>query len=203
MRIPAARPNAMAFTARYAEAHVKPVVSDFDTFTVGSRGRVHGVSSSPPRGYIRLEACATASSPRTRRARERRRHGRRLPLRNCLQAQLITWLLQRTQEILGSLDHNPWTSRWLEALFSLAPLSKNPQCARRGVEEGEREGGLLTRALSEGVFRPFRPLSEDGVHPELPKFGFGDPTSCARREDRPCDSVTCNRAAGTSSLLMW
>ena len=24
---------------RYAEAHVKPVVSDFDTFTVGSRGR--------------------------------------------------------------------------------------------------------------------------------------------------------------------
>jgi len=36
-------PSCALFAARYAEAHVKPVVSDFDTFTVGSRGRAHGL----------------------------------------------------------------------------------------------------------------------------------------------------------------
>ena len=70
--------NPRGLLIAYAEAHVKPVVSDFDTFTVGSRGM----------RYSKLPAD---------------------------QAKLITWLLQRTSEILTSLDHNPWTSRWLEA----------------------------------------------------------------------------------------
>ncbi|CAE7457047.1 P4H11 [Symbiodinium natans] len=101
--------NPRGLLIAYAEAHVKPVVSDFDTFTVGSRGM----------RYSQLPADQALAQK---------------------EAKLITWLLQRTTEILGSLDHNPWTSRWLEVL----------------KKENEKE---------------------DGVHPELPKFGFGDPTS--------------------------
>ncbi|CAE7945165.1 unnamed protein product [Symbiodinium sp. KB8] len=109
--------NPRGLLIAYAEAHVKPVVSDFDTFTVGSRGM----------RYSQLPAD---------------------------QAQLITWLLQRTQEILGSLDHNPWTSRWLEVL----------------KKENEKE---------------------DGVHPELPKFGFGDPTSYQLIADVVAETAPC------------
>jgi len=109
--------NPRGLLIAYAEAHVKPVVSDFDTFTVGSRGM----------RYSQLPAD---------------------------QAKLITWLLQRTQEILGSLDHNPWTSRWLEVL----------------KKENEKE---------------------DGVHPELPKFGFGDPTSYQLIADVVAETAPC------------
>ena len=57
----------------------------------------------------------------------------------------------------------------------------------RGPEEGEREGGALTLAALAPLLRETRGKQfkekrhrdgEDGVHPELPKFGFGDPTSC-------------------------
>ena len=52
----------------------------------------------------------------------------------------------------------------------------------RGPEEGEREGGALTLAARETRGKQFKEKrhrdGEDGVHPELPKFGFGDPTSC-------------------------
>lgn len=71
--------NPRGLLIAYAEKYVKPVVSDFDTFTVGSRG-------------VKYEC---------------------LPLD---QAKLITWLLQNTREVLSSLDHNPWTSRWLDVL---------------------------------------------------------------------------------------
>lgn len=71
--------NPRGLLIAYAEKYVKPVVSDFDTFTVGSRG-------------MKYEALPSD------------------------QAKLITWLLHNTREVLSSLDHNPWTSRWLDVL---------------------------------------------------------------------------------------
>eukprot|EP00434_Breviolum_minutum_P033794 symbB.v1.2.029904.t1/scaffold3322.1/size91521/2 len=85
----------------YAEAMVKPVVSDFDTFTVGSSGMIYE------------------------------------PI--CEQQQaLMRWSLERTEEILHSPSSSGWNTRWLEVL-----------------NEADR----------------------DGFHPEIPEFGFGDPTS--------------------------
>ncbi|CAJ1342150.1 unnamed protein product [Effrenium voratum] len=85
----------------YAEAKVKPVVSDFDTFTIGSRGMVY----EP----ICEEQCA-----------------------------LMRWSLDCTERILRHPGHQGWNSRWLEVL-----------------EKADKEG----------------------FHPEIPEFGFGDPTS--------------------------
>mmetsp|Transcript_35599 Transcript_35599/g.80414 ORF Transcript_35599/g.80414 Transcript_35599/m.80414 type:complete len:755 (-) Transcript_35599:285-2549(-) len=71
--------NPRGLLIAYAEEFVKPVVSDFDTFTVGSKGME----------YEHL-----------------------IPD----QSKLVTWALNHTEAILGSLDHNPWTTRWLEVL---------------------------------------------------------------------------------------
>eukprot|EP00931_Biecheleriopsis_adriatica_P123613 TRINITY_DN9866_c0_g1_i4.p1 TRINITY_DN9866_c0_g1~~TRINITY_DN9866_c0_g1_i4.p1 ORF type:complete len:744 (-),score=157.52 TRINITY_DN9866_c0_g1_i4:31-2262(-) len=71
--------NPRGLLVAYAEAYVKPVVSDFDTFTVGSRNMDY----------------------------------ESLPLD---QAKLISWCLGHTKDILGSLDHQSWNSRWLEVL---------------------------------------------------------------------------------------
>ena len=144
---------------------MKPVVSDFDTFTVGSRGLLapnllEGLScllmpshllrppSYPPScPFIPSfrEACATANCQRIRRARTAMWPARPWPWPSVLlQAKLITWLLQRTQEILGSLDHNPWTSRWLEAQTSAE--KKRLQRLQRQVlkKENEKEAAEQT-----------------------------------------------------------
>ncbi|CAJ1367601.1 unnamed protein product [Effrenium voratum] len=71
--------NPRGLLIAYAEVFVKPVVSDFDTFTVGSKNMV----------YDGLPA---------------------------EQAELIHWLLGHTEDILKSLDHQSWNSRWLEVL---------------------------------------------------------------------------------------
>lgn len=71
--------NPRGLLIAYAEKFCKPVVSDFDTFLVGSYGMVY--------------------EP--------------LPQE---QIELIQWGLRHTEDILNSLDHNPWTSRWLEVL---------------------------------------------------------------------------------------
>lgn len=93
--------NPLGLLVAYAETQVKPVVSDFDTFTVGSRGMSYDL----------------------------------LP-RN--QAELVNWSLLHTEEVLSQPCAKGWTSRWLEVLKSEA---------------------------------------EKGFHPEIPKYGFGDPTS--------------------------
>ncbi|CAE7390187.1 pkaR, partial [Symbiodinium sp. CCMP2456] len=80
---------------------VKPVVSDFDTFTVGSKG-------------MRYE---------------------RLPPD---QMELELWSLDRTREILSQPNSDSWTSRWLKVLSEAA---------------------------------------KQGRKPEVPPYGFGDPTS--------------------------
>ncbi|CAE7522067.1 Prkg1, partial [Symbiodinium microadriaticum] len=80
---------------------VKPVVSDFDTFTVGSKG-------------MRYE---------------------RLPPD---QMELELWSLDRTREILNQPNSDSWTSRWLKVLSEAA---------------------------------------KQGRRPEIPPYGFGDPTS--------------------------
>lgn len=85
----------------YAESSVKPVVSDFDTFTVGSKG----MSYEP----LAPDQC-----------------------------QLANWSLDNTLEILQSPGTSAWNTRWLDVL-------------RRAAEEG--------------------------FHPEVPKYGFGDVTS--------------------------
>lgn len=95
--------NPLGLLVAYAEAKVKPVVSDFDTFTVGSKG----MSYQP--------------TPDN-------------------QVELINWALGHLEDLLNSPDDKAWTSRWLEVL----------------KKENER-----------------------GFHPDLPKFGFGDPTSYA------------------------
>jgi hypothetical protein len=87
----------------YAEEIVMPVVSDFDTFLVGSHGMEYE------------------------------------PLGND-QAQLIQWLLSSTDKVLGEPNkrNSSWTSRWLQHL--------------------KRE-------------------AESGFYPDVPQYGFGDPTS--------------------------
>jgi len=71
--------NPRGLLIAYAEKYVKPVVSDFDTFTIGSMG----MSYEP------------------------------LPPDQC---KLVTFALDQTEKILNSLDHNPWTSRWLNVM---------------------------------------------------------------------------------------
>jgi len=85
----------------YAEEHVKPVVSDFDTFTVGSRRQV----------YERLTS---------------------------EQCDLANWALQHTLEILRQPSIASWNSCWLQVL---------------------------------------KQSSQEGFHPKMPKYGFGDETS--------------------------
>merc|ERR1719316_351151 len=71
--------NPRGLLIAYAEKLCKPVVSDFDTFLVASKGIEYA------------------------------------PLPNEQEA-LIMWGLDHTENILNSLDHNPWTSRWLDVL---------------------------------------------------------------------------------------
>jgi hypothetical protein len=85
----------------YAEASVKPVVSDFDAFLIASRG---------------MEFAELPGA----------------------QAELMNWSLARAEEIIDSPSGASWTTRWLEVL--------------------KRE-------------------SDQGFHPDIPVYGFGDPTS--------------------------
>lgn len=107
--------NPRGLLIAYAEKFVKPVVSDFDTFLVGSRGMQYD----------------------------------QLPID---QAKLVMWTLDHTSKILRSPDHNNWTSRWLTVL----------------KEEGAK-----------------------GFHPEIPKFGFGDPTSYRLIQDVVAETSPC------------
>lgn len=93
--------NPLGLLCAYAETEVKPVVSDFDTFTVGSRGMSYDIL--PPK-----------------------------------QAELVDWSLLHTEEVLSKPGAKGWNSRWLEVLKAEA---------------------------------------DKGFHPEIPKYGFGDPTS--------------------------
>lgn len=95
--------NPRGLLVAYAEKLVKPVVSDFDTFTIASKG----VTYEP------------------------------MPMD---QAELMLWELNHTEQIMKTPDHRDWTSRWIEVM----------------KKEYER-----------------------GWHPNLPKYGFGDPTSYA------------------------
>merc|ERR1719443_960380 len=85
----------------YAEDEVKPVVSDFDTFTVGTVGVE----------YDELTA---------------------------EQVKLVQWSLKHAEEVLAERKSLGWNSRWLNVLKQEA---------------------------------------QKGFHPDLPKYGFGDPTS--------------------------
>ena len=80
---------------------VKPVVSDFDTFTIGSIGMTY----------------------------------EDLPEE---QANLMQWSIEQAKGILSKPNPKSWNSRWLE---------------------------VLHRA------------KQEGFHPEIPEYGFGDPTS--------------------------
>jgi hypothetical protein len=85
----------------YAEQIVKPVVSDFDTFTVGSRGMAYQPLSESQQG-------------------------------------LAMWSLEKTLKILETPADKTWSARWLSVM---------------------------------------KEASDQGFHPEMPKYGFGDPTS--------------------------
>ncbi|CAE8641814.1 unnamed protein product [Polarella glacialis] len=99
--------NPLGLLVAYAEATVKPVVSDFDTFTVGSRG----MNYEP------------------------------VPEK---QAKLALWSLDHASDVIGAPGSKAWTSRWLDVL----------------KEEAQK-----------------------GFHPDIPKFGFGDPTSVGMIDD--------------------
>ncbi|CAJ1407662.1 unnamed protein product [Effrenium voratum] len=94
--------NPLGLLVAYAEAQVLPVVSDFDTFLVGSEGMEY--EPLPPE-----------------------------------QKDLMQWCLDHTADIIGMHQHKAWTSRWLEVLKEEA--------------------------------------SKKGKSPDIPKLGFGDPTS--------------------------
>lgn len=93
--------NPQGLLIAYAEATVKPVVSDFDAFLIASRGMEY--EQLPPE-----------------------------------QAELINWSLQNAADILADPNSSSWSSRWLLIL---------------------------------------RRYAEQGFHPSIPKYGFGDPTS--------------------------
>eukprot|EP00931_Biecheleriopsis_adriatica_P005047 TRINITY_DN106610_c0_g1_i1.p1 TRINITY_DN106610_c0_g1~~TRINITY_DN106610_c0_g1_i1.p1 ORF type:complete len:829 (+),score=157.64 TRINITY_DN106610_c0_g1_i1:27-2513(+) len=110
--------NPLGLLVAYAEQAVKPVVSDFDIFTVGSKGMKY------------------ADLPDKQR-------------------DLVDWELQNAQKVLSEPCSKSWTSRWLDVL----------------TEEAAK-----------------------GFHPDIPKFGFGDPVSVAIVEDvvkvtAPCGAV--------------
>lgn len=107
--------NTLGLLIAYAESSVKPVVSDFDTFTVGSKGfRYAGFPEK--------------------------------------QIELIHWSLKHTKRLLEAPDHKGWTSRWLEVLKQEA---------------------------------------NQGFHPNVPKFGFGDDVSCSLVEDVVHETNAC------------
>jgi len=87
--------NPRGLLIAYAEELCKPVVSDFDTFTVASRGIEY--SALPPD-----------------------------------QQSLIMWGLDHTEKILCSLDHSPWTSRWLEVLKKENEAGFHPKFPKYG-----------------------------------------------------------------------
>eukprot|EP00928_Gymnodinium_smaydae_P061846 TRINITY_DN45825_c0_g1_i1.p1 TRINITY_DN45825_c0_g1~~TRINITY_DN45825_c0_g1_i1.p1 ORF type:complete len:962 (+),score=132.66 TRINITY_DN45825_c0_g1_i1:67-2952(+) len=99
----------------YAEQSVKPVVSDFDTFLVGSKGMEY------------------------------------LPLPND-QVELAKWSLHHTRMILEQPWKGSWTSRWISVI------------------KGEAEKGFA---------------------PEIPKYGFGDPTSYGLVKDVIESTIAC------------
>jgi hypothetical protein len=111
--------NPLGLLVAYEEGKVKPVISDFDTFTVGSRGVSY--APMPPE-----------------------------------QVELIEWSLGHTAELLATPTTAGWMSRWLGVLKSEA---------RRGF------------------------------HPELPKYGFGDPTSYGLIGDVVDCTQVCRRPA--------
>jgi len=93
--------NPQGLLIAYAEAKLKPVVSDFDTFLVGSRGMIY--EELPPE-----------------------------------QAKLASWALDHTVGVLKTPNSKSWNSRWLEVL---------------------------------------KAADEEGFHPQVPKYGFGDAAS--------------------------
>jgi len=107
--------NPRGLLIAYAEQYVKPVVSDFDTFLVGSRGMQY--ETLPP-----------------------------------AQASLVIWMLDQTDALLRTKDHNSWTSRWLSVL---------------------------------------KDANASGFHPEIPRFGFGDPTSYRLIQDVVAETAAC------------
>ncbi|CAJ1429005.1 unnamed protein product, partial [Effrenium voratum] len=107
--------NPLGLLIAYAESAVKPVVSDFDTFTVGSRG----FSYSP------------------------------IPEK---QIELIHWSLKHTEELLQQPTAKGWTGRWLDVLKDEA---------------------------------------NKGFHPTIPKYGFGDETSCSLIDDVVTETSAC------------
>jgi len=107
--------NPLGLLIAYAEAHVKPVCSDFDTFTIGSKGMKY--EATPPQ-----------------------------------QIELVHWALDHTTALLEEPTAKGWTGRWLDVL----------------KEENKR-----------------------GFHPELPKYGFGDPTSYRLIEDVVATTEVC------------
>jgi len=107
--------NSRGVLIAYAEKLVKPVVSDFDTFTIGSKN----ITYEP------------------------------LPAN---QAQLAKWSLNHAKDVLENPGEVGWTSRWLEILKKEA---------------------------------------EQGFHPDIPKYGFGDPTSYRLIGDVVTATLSC------------
>eukprot|EP00435_Cladocopium_sp_Y103_P038730 s21_g10.t1 len=78
--------NPLGLLVAYAEAHVLPVVSDFDTFLVGSMGMEY---SPLPKDQQDLWV----------------KH-----------SELMQWCLDHTADIIGMPQRKSWTTRWLEVL---------------------------------------------------------------------------------------
>lgn len=93
--------NPCGLLLAYEEDTVKPVVSDFDGFLVGSSGRNYEVMQED-------------------------------------QLKLVRWCLDNVQQVLEKPGVHPWSTRWLQIL---------------------------------------KKAGEQGFHPDIPKYGFGDGSS--------------------------
>jgi len=111
--------NPRGLLIAYAEEMCKPVVSDFDTFCVASKGIEY--KPLPPD-----------------------------------QQGLITWGLDHLETILNSLDHNPWTSRWLAVLKKENERGFHPKFPKYGYGDDTSYkfiGDIVTVCQGSGAVR--------------------------------------------------
>jgi len=111
--------NPRGLLVAYAEELVKPVVSDFDTFTVASKG----ISYEPV--------------PED-------------------QQKVVYWMLEQTEQVLKTPDHNPWTVRWLDVIKKEGERGFHPKFPKYGFGDPTSYrliGDIVTETRDCGAIR--------------------------------------------------
>lgn len=111
--------NPRGLLVAYAEELVKPVVSDFDTFTVGSKGMNYEPVPED-------------------------------------QQKIVCWMLEQSEQVLKTPDHNPWTVRWLDVLKKEGERGFHPKFPKYGFGDPTSYrliGDIVTETMACGAIR--------------------------------------------------